>query len=109
MWRGAEGEGEMTARRIAGYRIGLKRGNNERGGNGQNAPLAARLGIPPLDDDGRSHPCGARVYRSCISSKRERGAGFMRKIEGEGEMTDEDESTDPGIIVAERAILKFLG
>ena len=46
MWRGAEGEGEMTARRIAGYRIGLKKGNNERGGNGQNAPLAARLGIP---------------------------------------------------------------
>jgi len=45
MWRGAEGEGEMTARRIAGYRIGLKKGNNERGGNGQNAPLAARLGI----------------------------------------------------------------
>jgi hypothetical protein len=32
----------------------------------------------------------------------------MRKTEGDGEMTDEDESTDSGIIVAERAILKFL-
>ncbi len=33
----------------------------------------------------------------------------LRAAEGEGEMTDEDESTDPGIIVAaERAILKFL-
>jgi len=72
MWRGAEGEGEMTARRIAGYRIGLKKGNNERGGNGQNAPLAARLGIPPLDDVGRSHPCGGRVYRVRIPAKQER-------------------------------------
>src|SRR5258706_3035713 len=53
-------------------RRGLKcRGNSERGSNGQNAPLAARLGIPPLDDDGRSHPCGGRVYRSCILSKQE--------------------------------------
>src|SRR6266403_6178839 len=51
---------------------GSRRGNNERGSNGQNAPLVARLGIPPLDDDGRSHPCGGRVYRSCISSKQER-------------------------------------
>jgi hypothetical protein len=24
-------------------------------------------GIPPLDDDGRGHPCGARIYRSCPS------------------------------------------
>jgi hypothetical protein len=33
----------------------------------------------------------------------------MRKTEGEGQMIDEDESTDPGIISPEREILKFLG
>src|SRR6266404_3726671 len=27
-----------------------------------NAALAVRLGIPPLADDGRSHPCGGRIY-----------------------------------------------
>jgi hypothetical protein len=37
-----------------------------------NAALAGRLGIPPLADDGRSHPCGGRVYGFCISSKQER-------------------------------------
>ena len=31
------------------------------------------------------------------------------RAEGEGEMTDEVESTDPGIIVVERALLKFFG
>jgi hypothetical protein len=84
-----------------------------------------------LDDDGRGHHCGARVYGFCILSKQEwagqriePGTGIhpnrtakgyagirigWRAAEGEREMTDEDESTDPGIIAAaERAILKFL-
>src|SRR5260370_23645434 len=24
------------------------------------------MGVSAFDDDGRSHPCGSRVYRSCI-------------------------------------------
>src|SRR6266404_6623435 len=38
----------------------------------RNDGRSVRDGIPPLDDDGRGHHCGARVYRSCISSKQER-------------------------------------
>jgi len=46
-----------------------RRGNNPRGSKWPNAALSVRLGIPPLDDDGRSHPCGDWIYRSCISTK----------------------------------------
>src|SRR6266403_6008216 len=56
-------QAEADLMRSRGLRSwGSKRGNNERGGNGQNAPLAARLGIPQLDDDGRSHPCVAAGF-----------------------------------------------
>src|SRR5258708_12405249 len=86
---------------------------------------------PHLDDDGRGHHCGARVYGFCILSKQERAgqrvepgtgshpnrtakgyAGIRigwRPVEGEGEMTDEDEteSTNPGIILLTPPPLKL--
>ena len=40
--------------------------------NAFNAALALQLGISALDDDSRSRPGGARIYRFCISSKQER-------------------------------------
>src|SRR5258707_9320706 len=53
------------------------------GGLPLNAALAGRLGISALDDDGRGHPCGARVYGFCIPSKQER-AGQRRVGPGPG-------------------------
>src|SRR6266446_8582805 len=53
------------------------------GGLPLNAAFAGRLGISALDDDGRGHPCGARVYGFCIPSKQER-AGQRRVGPGPG-------------------------
>ncbi len=38
-------------------------------------------GMPPLDDDGRSHPCGARVYGFCVLSKQERAGQVALNIQ----------------------------
>ena len=37
--------------------------------------------MPPLDDDGRSHPCGARVYGFCVLSKQERAGQVALNIQ----------------------------
>ena len=97
-----------------------------------NAALAVRLGIPPLADDGRSHPCGGRVYRSCISSKQEQagqriepGTGIhpnraakgyagiririgWRAAEGEGEMMDRPRIGIPTCTEADDQRLRLL-